>query len=178
MWKTAVLVLLLAAGCVEGPCEEKYGTCPSDLPEDQRDDWRGANLQSTLVLDPNLSQAELDAVLAAADAWESATRGKVRVACVVGDGELPAHNVVRCAHTDELKTAELASTGTTIMLLGSGLGANPHLRAVVMHEFGHYLGLGHEPDLLDDIMYPYTHDGMPESPTPDALSDLRDLYDW
>jgi hypothetical protein len=176
---TLVLLMLLGVGCVEGPCEKKYGTCPASLPADQEDDWRGSNLDSTLTLDPSLSDAELEATANAVEAWGKATNGKVRIKLVMGEADnLPTHAVVRRAHAGELKDGELASTGTTILSLGEGLGDNPYIQSVLMHEFGHYLGLGHEPELFDDIMYPYTHDGMAVDATPDALGDLKELYEW
>ena len=121
--KAAALVLLLAAGCVEGPCEKKYGTCPSDLPEDQLDVWRGTNLQSTVSLDPALSTPETQVLLAAGETWGAATGGKVAVIFVVTAGELPQHHVARRALPGELRPGELASTSSTKLrfLIWAGL---------------------------------------------------------
>lgn len=179
--KLLVLLLLALAsvGCVEGPCEKKYGTCPALLPEDQEDTWRGSNLESKMVVDPSLSEAELEAVFAAGDAWSKATKGKVKVTFEIGEeGALPPSYIVRRAHAGELKAGELAATGSTNISLGEGLSDNQYIQSVLMHEFGHYLGLGHEPDVFEDIMYPYTREGMPVVPTSDALGDLKELYEW
>lgn len=168
------LPALLLAGCYDAACDPQYCFDPSEI----TDNWVQSNLRSTLTLDPSLSEAELGAVFAAGDAWGEATNGEVDIKFVMGEeGSLPAHYVVRRAREGGLRPGELAATGTTIMILGDGLGENQHLRPVLLHEFGHYLGLGHEPDLPEDIMYPYTHEGMPSAPTADAVSDLRKLYE-
>ncbi len=181
MWKFITLVLMacLCVGCIESACEKKYGTCPQLLPPEQEDHWRGENLQSTLSIDPSLEAVEIEAIKAAVDAWEEATDGRIHVELVLAEeGKLPKQAVVRRAQAAELKDGELAITYTTVMKLREGLSEHRHLNEVLLHEFGHYFGLGHEPDLLEDIMYPSTHRNMARMPTPDALDDLRELYEW
>ena len=165
----SLLLVLVCIGCAEEVTR----------PGDQEDMRRVHNLQSTLVIDPSLSTAELDAIFAASDAWTEATQGKVKLTFVIGEiGKLPNTHVVLRAPVGRLPPAELAATGSTFMFLSDELRSSPHMDSALVHEFGHYFGLGHEPDLPDDIMYPDTHVGMPTAPTADALDDLKVLYGW
>lgn len=172
-----LLIALLCLGCSEGPCEPMYGTCESDLPEDQRDHWNGDNLHATLTLDPDLTFAELDAVIAAAESWEAATEGRVQLELVYGHIPMPERYAVRRATPGQLETSTLAMTGHTVITL-SPVGTHPSLQGIVLHELGHFLGLGHEPEKPYSIMYPYVSEDMPSLPTADAVADLRRLYQW
>lgn len=180
MWKFIILCLFAFAtnGCITDDCSKQYMTCDTDLPADQVDMWRGSNLKATLTLDAELEPAVLDAALAAADGWREATQGRLDVQFLMSEGSLPDRYVVRHAFDGELEPAELAAATTTRIIVSDGLGSSRWLQQSLSHEFGHYFGLGHEPDLVDDIMYPFTHEGMPSGPTPDALQDLKELYAW
>lgn len=150
-----------------------YGNCDLDLPEDQRDHWAGDNIKATLAIDPELSPAEVDAVLTAAEAWREVSNGKVRLSFTYGAANAWA---IRKALPGQLPHGTVAWCGVDVITLGS-IGTGSLLRGAVLHELGHFLGLGHEPSLPEDIMYPYVSDNMPTSPTPDAVSDLRKLYE-
>ncbi len=164
-------LLLLVTGC---------GTnCPPQYCVDRGDNadvWLGSHLRSTLTIDSRLSVAEIDAATAAADSWESATGGRVKISFVTSD-DIPDNFVVTRARDQDLLPGELAFTSGSVVAIGASLEASGYLQQSLVHEFGHYLGLGHEPDLPNDIMYPCTHEGMPSVPTPDALHDLRVLYE-
>lgn len=180
MWKFIILVvsMLLATGCHADECKPEYGTCPEPADESLRDVYVSNNLTSTLTLSPELSDAEIEAVIAAADAWREASGGKIDIQFVATDGAMPERYVVRRAYDGELGKGQLAAYQATHIKIGAQLESNQYFHQSLVHEFGHFVGLGHEPELRDDIMYPYTHEGMPSAPTPDAVSDLKRLYGW
>ncbi len=172
MTRFALLLPLLLAGCYEDTCDP--GCCVD--PSDSVDNGTLSHLRSTLTLDPALTDVERSAVISAADAWRQATDLQVEISFVLGERALGHAAVVR-APPGLLKPGMLASTTDSVIAIGEALEGSGYLRAGLVHEFGHYLGLGHEPDLPDDIMYPCTHEDMPTTPTPDAVHDLRVLYD-
>lgn len=166
-----MLAALAVAGCYEDECNPMYCVDPSE----NADNWSLSHLRSTLSLDPELSEREQSAAIQAAQSWQAALGSSVQISLV--PGEATERFAVRRARPGELKPGMLASARGTVIAIGESLEGSGYLQGGLTHEFGHYLGLGHEPELPDDIMYPCTHDGMPSVPTPDAVHDLQKLYD-
>jgi hypothetical protein len=169
--KAIVAAALLLAGCYKETCDP--GCCVD--PAQNEDTRLDSHVKSTLALDASLTQEEQSAAMAAADAWAKATDGQVSISLSVVD-DVPDSFTVRRAPSGVLKPKMVASTKDSVISLDADLSTSEFLRPALVHEFGHYLGLGDEPDLPDDIMYPCTHEDMPGKPTPDALHDLRVLY--
>lgn len=165
------LFALGAAGCYEDTCPIAGHQDPAEV-EDRSVE---THLVSTLTLDTRLSPAEQDAALRAAELWGSATNGRVQITLSPGDPE--EHFAVRRAEPGVLQPGMLAGSTLTVIHIGTGLEGSGYMQGSLVHEFGHYLGLGHEPDRPNDIMYPCTHSGMPDAPTPDALRDFDQLYE-
>lgn len=175
------LLLALAAwlllGCSVDPCYNPM-YCPGDGPD--ADTWQLDHLKSTLVIDPVLEPDEVDAVLAAAAAWEAALPGRIHIEFVflAADESVANRSVVRRAWPrDHFADTWLATTDGSRIALSEQLRAHDYMGPALVHEFGHYFGLGHETD-SSDIMFPATTDHMPTGPTPKALADLDALYSW
>lgn len=166
----AGLLALALSGCYEDTCAVAGSQDSAEL-EDRNVE---AHLVSTMTLDAELSEPEQDAARRAAELWGNATNGRVQITLDLG---VPTeHFAVRRAAPDVLKPGMLAGSTLTVIHIGPGLQDSGYMQGSLVHEFGHYLGLGHEPERPNDIMYPCTHAGMPDEPTPDALQDFGELY--
>jgi len=142
---------------------------------DVDDYFHAEHIDSKVTVDSSLSNKELAAVSRAVELWHDATGGKVNIELTIGE-TLPGQRfVVRRALPGELEPNMLASYFNDNIRIGEG--AQGELDGILVHEFGHYLGLGHE-DVTSSIMYPCAYGGMPEAPTPDAIADLKAIYQW
>lgn len=172
----AGLLSLGLVGCHPDTCKPEYG-CQLNI-DDDPDRYLASHLVSEFTVDPSLRAEEVEALLAAADSWNLATDGKVRIRfAMMGEGDvMPERMVVRRAVEGELEPKMLASYFAEAVRIRQDVDAR-WLKPVLVHELGHFLGLGHEGD-PDSIMYPNVHHGMPEEPTADAVDDLAYLYSW
>lgn len=170
------LALLALSGCGADTCNRDHG-CRDGI--DAGDAYEPEHLRAQLIVDPELSAAEVEALHAAVDAWRAATsdRASVSLMLVEPGAALPERLVVRRARAGELTGKQHAAYYRDAIAIGPLLEASPHATAELVHELGHFFGLGHE-DNRADVMYPFTHDAMPSGPTPDAIADLAAIYEW
>lgn len=170
------LAALLLGGCSADDCSRAYGCRDGIEPSDA---YEPDHLTATLTVDPELSAAEVEALTVAVDAWAEATEGRAAVRLVIAaPGQpLPERFVVRRARAGELAANERAAYWRDALTLAPSLESGGYMTPSLVHELGHFFGLGHEDDPAD-IMYARTHTGMAAAPTADALADLAAIYEW
>ena len=172
----ALIVLPLLTGCGGGGCHREYG-CWDGI--EQGDRYEYGHVGATLTISPELTPGEVEALHTAVEAWADATAGRayVRLMLTSDADSLPERLVVRRAKAGELSSKERAAYHRDAIVIDNVLESTGYIVPALVHELGHFFGLGHESD-PNDIMFPHTHKGMPTAPTTDAVSDLAAIYQW